>query len=120
MPLKCRLGLNVGPCHPDGEGGSRLGILPSSSKLDGGKESYRWQWYTQHVFSIPVNNVIAARQFNVADIYVHPNESETSKQATHLFVQNVLHLTLRIGSSTIEYTASPLVQGAQRESHRPP
>eukprot|EP00117_Sycon_ciliatum_P005381 scpid48283/ scgid9350/ len=64
------------------------GTVPTSTS-----EPHLWQWHKQHVFAIPVNNVIAERQFNVADIYVHPNESEASKQATHLFVENVLHST---------------------------
>ena len=37
--------------------------------------------------------MIAERQFNVVDIYVHPNKSKASKQATHPFVENVLHST---------------------------
>eukprot|EP00117_Sycon_ciliatum_P028306 scpid18540/ scgid22779/ len=52
-----------------------------------------WKWFVKHVFAIPVNNVVAERQFNIAQLYVHPNESELSKQATHLFVENIIHKT---------------------------
>ena len=40
-----------------------------------------------------MNNVVAERQFNIAQLYVHPNESELSKRATHLFVENIIHKT---------------------------
>ena len=56
-------------------------------------EPHLWQWFATYVFAMPVNNVIAERQFNIASIYLHPNESELSKQASHLFVENVLHST---------------------------
>ena len=50
-----------------------------------------YEWYAVHLFAVPVNNVVAERQFNIASIYLDPNQSELSKQATHLFVENVLH-----------------------------
>ena len=40
-----------------------------------------------------MNNVVAEQQFNIAQLYVHPNESELSKRATHLFLENVIHKT---------------------------
>lgn len=50
-----------------------------------------YQWYAVHLFAVPVNNVVAERQFNIGSIYLDPNQSELSKQASHLFVENVLH-----------------------------
>eukprot|EP00117_Sycon_ciliatum_P031939 scpid98296/ scgid24885/ len=54
-------------------------------------EPLLWNWCTMHIFALPVHNVLAERQFNLAAIYLSPNESEASKQSSHLFVQNILH-----------------------------
>ena len=60
--------------------------LPSSTT-----EPLLWAWFCRHVFAMPVHNVLAERQFNLASIYLSPNDSEASKQSSHLFVQNILH-----------------------------
>ena len=52
-----------------------------------------WKWYQVFVFPISVNNVMAQRQFNISELHVDRNESELSKQASHLFIENVLHCT---------------------------
>lgn len=64
---------------------------PSMPSRD--SEPHLWKWFATYLFVMPVNNVLAERQFNIANIYVSPNESELSKQASHLFVENVLHST---------------------------
>ena len=43
------------------------------------------------MFSLPVHNALAERQFNIADLYLDPNMSEETNQATQLFVQNIIH-----------------------------
>ena len=55
------------------------------------QEPHLWAWCCKHVFSIPVNNAIAERQFNIASLYLSASESESSKQSSHLFVENILH-----------------------------
>ena len=49
------------------------------------------EWFAIHVFSLPVHNALAERQFNIASLYLDPNMSEESNQVTQLFVQNVIH-----------------------------
>ena len=55
------------------------------------REPHMWMWFSHHVFALPVNNVLAERQFNLANIHLTSSDSEISKQATHLFVENVLN-----------------------------
>ena len=57
------------------------------------KESFPhlFDWYAKHVFSLPVHNALAERQFNITDLYLDPNMSEETNQATQLFVQNIIH-----------------------------
>ena len=43
------------------------------------------------MFSLPVHNVLAERQFNIAELDLDPNMSEQTNQAIQLFVQNVVH-----------------------------
>ena len=50
-----------------------------------------FHWYAVHLFAIPVNNVVAERQFNISSLHLDANQSEVSKQASQLFVENVLH-----------------------------
>ena len=65
------------------------------------QEPVLWAWYCRHIFTLPVNNVIAERQFNISSLYLRSSESEMSKQATHLFVENILHNTQsRLGPSS--------------------
>ena len=57
------------------------------------KESFPhlFDWYAKHVCSLPVHNALAERQFNITDLYLDPNMSEETNQATQLFVQNIIH-----------------------------
>ena len=65
----------------------------SASTPTSSSEPHTWHWYCTYVFAIPVNNAVAERQFNIAQLYTSSNECELSKQATHLFVENVVHKT---------------------------
>ena len=47
-----------------------------------------------------MNNVIAERQFNVSQLYLHDNLSELSKQASITFVENILHSGKSNGRTT--------------------
>ena len=49
------------------------------------------EWNAKHIYSLPVHNALAERQFNIASLYLDPNMSEESIQATQLFVQNIIH-----------------------------
>ena len=49
-----------------------------------------FEWNTKHIFSLPVHNALAERQFNIASMYLDPNMSEETIQATQLFVQNTI------------------------------
>ena len=55
------------------------------------KESFPilYKWNAKHIFSLPVHNALAERQFNIASLYLDPNMSEESVQSTQLFVQNI-------------------------------
>ena len=56
------------------------------------KESFPhlFDWYAKHVFSLLVHNALAAeRQSNIANLYLDPNMSEETNQATQLFEQNI-------------------------------
>ena len=57
-------------------------------------------FYAKHIFSLPVNNVIAERQFNLSQLYLHDNLSELSKQASITFVENILHSGKSNGRTT--------------------
>ena len=52
------------------------------------KESFPhlFDWHAKHV-----HNALAERQFNIADLYLDPNMSEETNQATQMFVQNIIH-----------------------------
>ncbi|XP_044176005.1 uncharacterized protein LOC122959024 [Acropora millepora] len=56
------------------------------------KESnpHLFEFYAKHIFSLPLNNVIAEQQFNLSQLYLHDNLSELSKQASIMFVENIL------------------------------
>ena len=54
-------------------------------------EPILYMWFAKYLFVLPVNNVIAERQFNIASLVLQPNMSELSKQATQCFVENVIH-----------------------------
>ena len=49
-----------------------------------------YEWNAKHIYSLPVHNALAERQFNIASLYLDPNMSEESIQATQLFVQNTI------------------------------
>eukprot|EP00117_Sycon_ciliatum_P043689 scpid18065/ scgid31604/ len=65
-------------------------------------EPHAWAWYCHHIFGLPVHNVLAERQFNLANIYLSANESEISRQATQLFAQNILHGGQSVARTTNE------------------
>lgn len=60
-----------------------------------------FEFYAKHIFSLPVNNVIAERQFNLSQLYLHDNLSELSKQASIMFVENILHRGKSNGRITV-------------------
>ena len=60
-----------------------------------------FEFYAKHIFSLPVNNVIAERQFNLSQLYLHDNLSELSKQASITFVENILHSGKSNGRTTV-------------------
>ena len=47
-----------------------------------------------------MNNVIAERQFNLSQLYLHDNLSELSKQASVTFVENTIHSGKTNGRTT--------------------
>ena len=47
--------------------------------------------YAKPIFSLPVNNVLAERQFILSQLYVNDNMSKLLKQASITFVENILH-----------------------------
>ena len=49
------------------------------------------EWKAKHIYSLPVHNALAERQFSITSSYLDPNMSEESIQATQLFVQNIIH-----------------------------
>ena len=67
------------------------------------KESnpHLFEFYAKHIFSLPVNNVIAEQQFNLSQLYLHDNLSELSKQASMMFVENILHRGKSNGRITV-------------------
>ena len=48
------------------------------------------EWNPKPIYSLPVHNALAERQFNIPSLYLDPNMSEESIQATQLFVQNII------------------------------
>ena len=69
----------------------RVATSPQSSLISKEANPHLFEFYTKHIFSIPVNNVIAERQFNLSQLYLQNNMSELSKQASTTFVENILH-----------------------------
>eukprot|EP00117_Sycon_ciliatum_P008661 scpid71423/ scgid1655/ len=68
-----------------------VAMMSGPSCPSASSQQYLWSWCAKHIFCLPVSNAIAERQFNIGSIYLSHNESEESKQASHLFVENVLH-----------------------------
>ena len=64
---------------------------PQSCLISKEATPHLFEFYAKHIFSLPVNNVIAERQFNLSQLYLNDNMSELSKQASITFVQNILH-----------------------------
>ena len=50
-----------------------------------------FEWYAKHIFSLPVDNALAERQVNIVSLYLDPNMSKESNQASQLFVRNVVY-----------------------------
>ena len=69
----------------------RVATSPQSSLISKEANPHLFEFYAKHIFSIPVNNVIAERQFNLSQLYLQNNMSELSKQASITFVENILH-----------------------------
>ena len=69
----------------------RVATSPQSSLISKEANPHLLEFYAKHIFSIPVNNVIAERQFNLSQLYLQNNMSELSKQASITFVENILH-----------------------------
>ena len=64
---------------------------PHSSLISKEATPNLFEFYAKHIFSLPVNNVLAERQFNLSQLYLNDNMSELSKQASITFVENILH-----------------------------
>ena len=79
------------------EGNSLLKEISKIAELTSGvmisKKNFPvlFNWMAKHVFSLPVHNALAERQFNITELYLDPNMSEETIQAIQLFVQNVVH-----------------------------
>ena len=69
----------------------RVATSPQSSLISKEANPNLFEFYAKHIFSIPVNNVIAERQFNLSQLYLQNNMSKLSKQASVTFVENILH-----------------------------
>ena len=64
---------------------------PHSSLISKEATPNLFEFYAKHIFSLPANNVLAERQFNLSQLYLNDNMSELSKQASITFVENILH-----------------------------
>ena len=69
----------------------RVATSSQSSLISKEANPHLLEFFAKHIFSIPVNNVIAERQFNLSQLYLQSNMSELSKQASITFVENILH-----------------------------
>ena len=67
-----------------------ISTSPESCLINKDTTPHLFEFYAKHIFSIPVNNVIAERQFNLSQLYPHDNLSELSKQASVTFVENTI------------------------------
>ena len=70
---------------------SKIAELTSGVMISKKNFPVLFNWMEKHVFSLPVHNALAERQFNIAELYLDPNMSEEANQAIQLFVQNVVH-----------------------------
>ena len=64
---------------------------PQSSLISKEATPNLFEFYAKHIFSLPLNNVLAERQFNLSQLHLNDNKSELSKQATITFVKDILH-----------------------------
>ena len=64
---------------------------PQSSLISKEATPNLFEFYAKHIFSLPLNNVLAERQFNLLQLHLNDNKSELSKQATITFVKEILH-----------------------------
>ena len=69
----------------------RVATSLQSSLISKEANPHLFEFFAKHIFSIPVNNVIAERQFNLSQLYLQSSMSELSKQASITFVENILH-----------------------------
>ena len=71
----------------------RVATSPQSSLLSEEANPTFFSSMPKYIFSIriPVNNVIAERQFNLSQLYLQNNMSDLSKQTSISFVENILH-----------------------------
>ena len=69
----------------------RVATSPQNSLINKEANPHLFEFYVKHIFSIPVNNVIADRQFNLSQLYIQNNMSKLTKQASITFVENILH-----------------------------
>ena len=68
-----------------------IALSPQSSLISKEATPNQFEFYAKHIFSLPVNNVLAERQFNLSQLYLNDNMSELSKQASITFVEDILH-----------------------------
>ena len=59
-----------------------IALSPQSSLISKEATPNLFEFYAKHIFSLPVNNVHAERQFNLSQLYLNDNMSELSKQAS--------------------------------------
>lgn len=78
-------------------------------------QPHTWRWFCPHIFSTPVNNVMAERQFNISQLYINTNESELSKQASHLFVENIIHRSASLSSGKMTASKMRLIAQHMRQ-----
>ena len=68
-----------------------IALSPQGSLISKEATPNLFEFYAKNIFSLPVNNVLAERHFNLSQLYLNDNRSELSKQASATFVGNILH-----------------------------
>ena len=69
----------------------RVATPPQISRISKAAKPHLFEFYAKHIFSIPVNNVITERQFNLSQLYLQSSLPELSKHASITFVENIFH-----------------------------
>ena len=64
---------------------------PQSSLISKEATPNLFEFCAKNIFSLPVNNVLVERHFNLSQLYLNDIRSELSKQASVTFVENILH-----------------------------